>query len=326
MNIIVTGSIAYDYLMRFPGKFADHLMLEHLRQISVSFLVEDMTRHWGGNAANIAFTMAQLNMRPYLFGTVGRDFGDYRTWLEDAGVNTSTVRQLEDVFCASFFVNTDLELNQIASFYSGAMARARDFSLADVYDGSPDLVIISPNDPQAMANHAEECRTRGIRFIYDPSQQIARLNGDDLQQGLKGAYILIANYYEAEMIFKKTGLTLDDLRQQVEVLIITQGEKGSHIYTGDQKIEIPAFPVTDIKDPTGVGDSYRAGLLCGIAQGWSWELAGRMGAMCAAYVLEQVGPQGHRFTREAFVARFRAQFDDAGVLDAWLSQQATLPA
>lgn len=326
MNIIVTGSIAYDYLMRFPGKFADHLMLEHLNQISVSFLVDDMTRHWGGVAANIAFTMGQLKLRPHLFGTVGRDFGDYRAWLEAVEVDTRTVRQLEDVFCASFFVNTDLENNQIASFYSGAMARAREFSIADVYEGIPDLVIISPNDPQAMLSYAEECRTRGIRFVYDPSQQVPRLSGDELRQSMVGAYVMVVNYYEAEMICKKTGMSIDDIRRQVEVLIITQGAQGSHIYTGDQRLEVPVYPVADIKDPTGVGDGYRAGLLCGIAQGWDWKLTGEVGALCAAYVLEQVGPQGHRFTREEFVARFRQQFNDEGVLDTWLTQQVALPA
>lgn len=323
MNIIVTGSIAYDYLMRFPGKFADHLMLEHLHQISVSFLVEDMTKHWGGVGANIAFTMGLLELHPKLFGTVGRDFPDYRLWLENAGVDTSTVRQLDDVFTASFFANTDLENNQIASFYSGAMARARDFSLADVFPGKPDLVIISPNDPQAMMNYAEECRARGIRFVYDPSQQVPRLSGEELRASLHGAYAMVVNYYEAEMISKKTGLSIDDLKNEIGVLIITQGKRGSHIYENGTRIEVPVFPVDSILDPTGVGDAFRAGLLCGIAHGWNWKLAAEVGSLCAAYVLEQVGPQGHRFTRQAFVERFRTVFDDHGVLDRWL---ATSPA
>jgi adenosine kinase len=319
MDIIVTGSIAYDYLMRFPGKFTDHFMEGHLQHISLSFLVEDMTKHWGGVAANIAYTMGLLRLRPRLFGTVGRDFGDYRAWLENAGVDTATVRQLDDVFCASFFVNTDLENNQIASFYSGAMARARDFSIADVYAGQPDFAIISPNDPQAMIRYAEECRARGIRFMYDPSQQVPRLSGEELRTGVQGAALMVVNRYEAELICKKMEITLEALREQVEVLIITQGGEGSHIYTNGTRIDVPVFPVAHIQDPTGVGDAYRAGLLCGIAHGWPWKLAGEVGALCAAYVLERVGPQGHRFTPGEFTERFRTHFDDDGLLDGWRS-------
>lgn len=324
MDIIVTGSIAYDYLMRFPGRFTEHMILEQLHQVSLSFLVEDMTKHWGGIGANIAYTMALLGLRPKLAGTAGRDFGDYRVWLESAGVDTSGVRQLDDVFTASFFANTDLDNNQICSFYSGAMAHARKYSLADLYPGNPDMVIISPNDPVAMLNLAEECRTRGIRFIYDPSQQVPRFNGDELRQGLTGAYAMVVNAYEAELICNKTGMTIDDLRNEIEILVITQGKNGSHIYTNGERIDVPIVPVNEIKDPTGVGDAYRAGLLCGMANGWSLKLSGEIGALCAAYVLEQVGTQNHRFTIPEFITRFRQHFDDQGQLDRLL--QSTVKA
>lgn len=323
MDIIVTGSIAYDYLMRFPGRFTDHLIKESLHQVSLSFLVDDMTRHWGGVAANISYSMALFGLQPRLMGTVGRDFEDYRRWLNAAGVDTSTVRQLDDVFCASFFVNTDLENNQIASFYSGAMAQARNYHLSDLPGNVPDLVVISPNDPVAMQNLAEECRQLGLRFVYDPSQQVPRLNGDELRQGMEGAYMLIVNAYEASLICEKTGLSIDQLRDQVEVLVITQGKHGSHIYAGNGLIEVPVAPVADIADPTGVGDAFRAGLLCGVAHGAPWETAGEMGALCAAYVLEQVGPQSHRFTPGEFAQRFRATFDDGGVLDRLIAAQAS---
>jgi adenosine kinase len=318
MDIIVTGSIAYDYLMRFPGRFTDHLIRDQLHQVSLSFLVDDMTKHWGGVAANIAYSLALLGLRPKLMGTVGRDFADYRNWLESAGVDTSTVRQIDEVFTASFFANTDLDNNQIASFYSGAMAYARDYSLADAYDGTPDLVVISPNDPQAMANLAEECRQRGIRFIYDPSQQVPRLTGDELRRDMQGAYAMVVNAYEAEIICKKTGLTIDDLRQLVELLVITRGKDGSRIYTNGEIVEVPAFPPKEIKDPTGVGDAYRAGLIRGIVSGWPLRLAGEVGALCATYVLEQVGTQNHRFTLLEFIERFRTRFDDGGVLEELL--------
>ena len=268
MEIVATGSIAYDYLMRFPGRFAEHFIQEQLHQVSLSFLVDEMTRHWGGVAANIAYSMALLGLRPKLMGTVGKDFGEYRKWLEEAGVDTSSVRQIDEVFTASFFANTDLDNNQIASFYAGAMAYANDYHLADAFASDPDLVIISPNDPRAMVSLPEECRKRGIRFIYDPSQQVARLSGDDLRQGMEGAYAMVVNAYESEIIAKKCGMSLRDMRDAIELLVVTQGDKGSYIYTNGDMIEVPIFPVGQIKDPTGVGDAYRAGLIRGIASGW----------------------------------------------------------
>ncbi|NDJ62318.1 MAG: carbohydrate kinase family protein [Chloroflexi bacterium] len=326
MNIIVTGSIAYDYLMRFPGRFTDHLIREQLHQVSLSFLVDDMTKHWGGVAANIAYTLALLGLRPKLMGTVGRDFSDYRLRLESVGVNTSTIRQIDDVFTASFFVNTDLDNNQIASFYTGAMSHARHYSLADVYDGSPDIVVISPNDPEAMMKIADECRQRNIRFMYDPSQQVPRLDGEALRQGMAGAYAMVLNAYEAEMISEKTGYSLDQLRQEVELLVITQGPRGSHIYLNGDLHAVPVFPVDEIKDPTGVGDAYRAGLLAGLAYDWPIDLAGKVGSLCAAYVLEQVGTQNHDFTVTEFAQRFRTHFDDQGLLDMLSSDGGRLDA
>ncbi|MBZ0277890.1 MAG: carbohydrate kinase family protein [Anaerolineae bacterium] len=319
MDIMITGSIAYDYLMRFPGHFSEHLIKDQLHQVSLSFLVDDMTKHWGGVAANISVNLALMGLRPRLMGTAGRDFGDYRAWLDKIGVDTSTVRQIDEVFTASFFANTDLDNNQIASFYSGAMAYAKDYSLADACgDQWPDLVVISPNDPQAMSNLVSECRQRGIRFVYDPSQQVPRLSGEELRRDMEGAYAMVVNAYEAEIICHKTGQTLNDLRKAIEILVITQGERGSHIYLNGDLINIPPFPPTAIKDPTGVGDAYRAGLLRGIAAGWPLELAGQVGALCATYVLEHVGTQNHRYTLTEFVKRFRTRFDDQGRLDTLL--------
>lgn len=315
MEILITGSIAYDYLMRFPGRFTDHLIGDQLHQISLSFLVEDMTKHWGGVAANIAYTMALLGTRPKLMGTVGRDFGDYREWLERAGVDTSTVRQIDDVFTASFFVNTDLDNNQIASFYSGAMAHAKDLHLADVIRHKPDFVIISPNDPQAMSNLAAECREQNIRFIYDPSQQVARLDGEALRRDMQGAYAMIVNAYEAEVICKKTGQTLNDLRHQIEILVITQGKRGSHVYQHGELTDVPAFPAENIKDPTGGGDAFRAGFIRSLAANLPINLAAQVGSLCATYALEQVGTQNHSFTLHQFIERFRSEYQDHGLLD-----------
>ncbi len=318
MDIIVTGSIAYDYLMRFPGHFTDHLIAEQLHQISVSFLVEDMTKHWGGIAANIAFNAALLGLQPRLMGTVGRDFPDYQHWLESVGVDTSTVRQIDEVFTASFFANTDLANNQIASFYAGAMTYAKDFALADVYDGKPDLVIISPNDPDAMLNLAYECRQRDIRFVADPSQQIARFDRDQLNTFIADAFMLIVNAYEAEAICQKTNRTVDDLREEFDLLVITQGERGTHIYDRGRLINVPTFPPRVIKDPTGAGDAFRGGFLRGLAASWPLEFSGQVGNLCATLALEHVGTQNHRFSPQTFIERFREKVDDEGRLDALL--------
>ncbi len=318
MDTLVTGSIAYDYLMRFPGRFQQHFIPDELHNMSLSFLVDDMTKHWGGVAANIAFTMAKFGLRPKLMGTVGRDFGDYRRWLEGNGVDCSTVVQLEDVFTASFFSNTDEDNNQLAFFYGGAMNLARNFRIADVMDAIPDMVVISPNDPVAMNNLPEECRVRGLPFIYDPGQQVARLTGDELARGLDGAFMLVVNIYEASVIYEKTGMSLDDLRARVEVLVITASEHGSTIYARDETIKVRAVAPKHIADPTGAGDAYRAGFLLGLSKDMPLKLAAEIGALSATYALECVGTQNHNFSPAEFVARFRSGADDRGLLDQLL--------
>lgn len=323
MKIAVTGSIAFDYLMRFPGRFSEQLLADELHQISVSFLVDEMTRHWGGVAANIAYTMALLGLEPFLMGTVGRDFGEYQQRLERVGVRCDGVRWHNDVFTASFFANTDQDNNQIASFYAGAMALAKGYRLSDAFDFNPDLVVISPNDPAAMAQIAQECRERDIRFIYDPSQQVARLNGEELYRDMQGAYVMIVNSYEFEVISQKTGKTLDDLKHDIEVIVVTHGKRGSRIHTRDNSLDVPVFPQHSIADPTGVGDAYRAGFIYGVTAGWSLELAGQVGSLCATYVLEQVGTQNHTFTIEEFVHRFRTIYDDRGALDELINRQTS---
>ncbi len=317
MDIVVTGSIAYDYLMRFPGKFREHLLAENLDKISISFLVEDMSRHWGGIAANITYNLALLGHRPRLMGTVGKDFTDYRAWLESVGVDTTPVVVIDHVFTASFFANTDLENNQIASFYSGAMAFAKDYSLASTVTGTPDFVVISPNDPTAMLQLADECDERGIPFMYDPSQQVPRLEGDLLRHSIERCHMLIVNEYEWAMITGKTGMSREDVLKYAKVLIITLGKKGAEIYAEGNRHFIPTFPVPDhaIADPTGVGDAFRAGILRGMSLGWPWEVSGQTASLCAAYTLENVGTQTHVFTPQEFIARFRTVFDDHGVLD-----------
>lgn len=319
MDIIVTGSIAYDYLMRFPGSFKEHILTESLNQVSLSFLVEEMTKHRGGTAGNIAYTIARFGLRPRLMGTVGQDFGDYRAWLEDAGVDCSPVRVIHEVFTASFFCNTDNENNQISSFYSGAMSYAKDYALAHMPGSLGNLVIISPNDPQAMSNLAEECRQNKLRFVYDPSQQVARLDGDTLKRDMQGAYVMIVNEYETHIISTKTGMSLDEIRAAVNILVVTHGKEGSRIYTQHEVLEVPAFPTQVIKDPTGAGDAYRAGFVTGLVKDLPLKLCGEIGSLCATYVLEHIGTQNHHYTAAEFVSRFRSEFADDGQLDVLLA-------
>ncbi|MDE2951232.1 MAG: carbohydrate kinase family protein [Chloroflexota bacterium] len=318
MQIVITGSIAYDYLMRFPGRFKEYFIADALDHISLSFLVDDMSKHWGGAAANIAYTMAKFGMRPKLMGTVGGDFGEYRQWLEGKGVDCSTVVQIDEVLTASFFGNTDEDNNQLAFFYGGAMNLARNYSLADVTSECPDMVVVSPNDPVAMVKLTDECRARGIPFVYDPSQQAPRLGGEALRRGMLGARLMVVNAYEASVICSKTGLTLDELRDQIEILIVTASENGSTVYTAGEAMEIPAFAPSKIIDPTGAGDAYRAGLMAGIARGLPLEASAKVGALSATFALEQIGTQNHDFTVAGFVERFRSLTDDGGDLDRLL--------
>ena len=320
MNIIVTGSIAYDYLMTFPGRFQEHILPTEIANLSVSFLVDAMVRQRGGVAPNIAYTLALLGERPRVMATVGQDFDEYRAWLEAQGVDASAIKVIEDDFTASFFVSTDQENNQIAMFYTGAMAYAHTCSFQDLGDEPIDLAIISPNDPRAMVQYPEECKKLGIPYLYDPSQQIVRLSGEQLRAGIEGARLLMVNEYEFGMIHEKTGLTKKDVTGQVGALVITLGKKGSAIHVQDRVIHVPIVPPTRLVDPTGVGDAYRAGLVKGLTLPHQdpWEIAGQMGAVSAAFVLEQKGTQSHRYTQAEFVARYREHFYDGGLLDAML--------
>lgn len=315
MRTVVTGSIAYDYLMSFPGKFTEHLLPEHFHRVSLSFLVDTMDKRRGGCAPNIAYTLALLGERPYLMGTAGQDFDDYRRWLDAAGVDTSLVGIVQDKFTASFFCSTDESNNQIASFYTGAMAHASELSFRTA--GPIDLVIISPNDPAAMVQYAEECRTLGIKFIFDPGQQCARMSGDELTDGLSGAFMVICNDYEFELIRQKTGKSEADILAGSELLVITKGEHGSSIMrsgrrpAGDgqrSQIDVPAVTPHKIADPTGVGDAFRGGFMKGLSSGASDEVCGRLGSVAATYALEHLGGTSHSYSWREFVDRYEQHF------------------
>ena len=317
MKIAITGSVAYDYIMSYPGEFKEMLIADQLDKISVSFLVDSMSRHRGGVATNIAYTLALLGETPILVAAAGNDFTEFGNTLSDVGVDLSGVVVQNDVHTASFFVTTDRDNNQIATFYAGAMARAGEVTLAGVLKDPVDLVVISPNDPVAMDQYVSECNAGGTPYLYDPSQQVARTDGETLKRGVSGATMLIVNEYEYSALQNKTGLTHENMAAMVETIIVTFGEQGAMIYTQDGETQIPAVSPDNIVDPTGVGDAFRSGLLKGIANDWPLELSAKVGALAATYVLEQLGTQNHSFSRDGFVARFRQHFDDEGYLDSW---------
>lgn len=310
MTIAVTGSMAYDYIMSFPGRFVEHILPDQIEILSVSFLVDSMRRERGGCGGNIAYNLALLGQRPLLMATVGQDAPEYIAWLREQGVNTSGVLQLPNEFTASFFVSTDRDNNQIASFYTGAMAKAGHLSFKDYDPGTIEIAIISPNDPGAMVKYARECQELGISYIYDPSQQIPRLSPAELLEGIKGAKVLIVNDYEFGMIKKQTGLSDDEIQQLAEAVVITRGERGSAIRTSEDVWEIPTVPPRRVADPTGVGDAYRAGFITGMCRGLSWGVVGRMGSLAATYVLEEHGTQRHRYSLASFIQRYRETFSD----------------
>jgi len=306
--------------MTFPGYFRDHFLPDKLDSISLSFLVDSFTKRRGGIAPNIAYTLALLGERPHIMATVGEDFGEYRDWLESKGVDTSRMKVIPGVVTASFFCNTDRSNNQIASFYPGAMGCAKELSFRQWEGERPDLVVISPNDPEAMKQYVAECHELGIPYFYDPSQQIVRLTGDELRTGIVGGKALFVNDYELGLVQKMTGMNAQDMLQYLQFVVVTCGSQGSTIYTEQLEYHIPVVPPEQIADPTGVGDAYRGGFLTGYSHNLDLEICGQMGTLAATYCLEREGTQGHAYAKTEFIARFRQHFDDHGQLNRLLNK------
>jgi adenosine kinase len=300
LSILVTGSIAFDNIMDFPGYFKDHILPEKVHILSVSFLVESLKRQRGGAAANVAYNLALLGEKPRLLGAVGNDFDEYRGWLEGVGVDTSPVWVVPGEFTASAFITTDRDDNQITGFYPGAMRLASDLSINDLDDIS--LVVITPDDPGAMVKYPGECRSLGIPYVYSPGQQIVSLSPDQLTDGVTGARCVIGNDYEMEMIRSKTGHTHSDLLGMAEMVITTLGDRGSRIETADGAVDIAAVAPSQVVDPTGAGDAYVAGVAQGIATSNSPENFGRVAALSASYAISEYGTQAHTYSAAEFAA------------------------
>lgn len=311
MNIFVTGSIATDYLMVFPGRFTEQLVSDKLESLSLSFLVDDLAIHRGGAAANIAFNLGCLGLGPVLVGAVGADFAEYGEWLSAHGVDTSAVHISQDKHTARFLCTTDANQNQIASFYPGAMTESRDIDLKQIVDrfGGTDLVVIGPCDPAAMLRHTQECRDHSYPFAADPSQQLARLSGDEIRQLVDGAAYLFTNEYERGLLEHKTEWASEDIMSRVDVSVMTRGAKGVTVERPGEPVVSVTPPQELVKaDPTGVGDAFRAGFLAGVEWGVGDERAAQVGCMLATLVIESVGTQEHQVESGSFLERFSAAY------------------
>jgi adenosine kinase len=316
VTIVVTGSIATDHLMKFPGKFSEQLLADHLQKVSLSFLVDDLVIHRGGVAGNMAFAIGVLGGDVALVGAAGKDFEEYRSWLGDHGVDCESVLISESAYTARFVCTTDEDMAQIASFYPGAMSESRNIKLADVVSRTDaiDLVIVGANDPDAMFLHTEECRALGLAFAADPSQQLARLSGEEIRKLIDGATYLFTNDYEWDLLLQKSGWTEAEVMSQIGLRVTTLGPKGVDLVSADGSVvHVDVVPETHQADPTGIGDAFRAGFLTGRSAGLSLERSAQLASLVAVLVLEATGPQEWTWDRDAAVKRLSDAYgEEAG--------------
>ncbi len=311
MNLIVTGSLAFDHIMVFPDQFKNHILPDKIHILNVSFNVNSLQKEFGGTAGNIAYTLKLLEQNPIIVGTVGKDFVTYQKRLESLNLTTEHVQILEDEFTAQCFITTDQDDNQITVFHGGAMFQAHKKKLESFYVDSRDLVVISPNGTEAMVEHANFCRENEVKYIFDPSQSVLALTGEDLMQCIGGAEFLIVNDYEWQIIQNKTELNLENIFQYANNLIITLGAEGSIIQNKNEKMQIGVANPDQIVDPTGCGDAYRAGFMFALRLGHDLKKCAQIAATASSYAIEQYGTQNHKFTPEDFAKRYELNFKES---------------
>ena len=307
MTVVCTGSIAYDYILTFKGHFKEHILLDKTHILNLSFLVDDLQKRRGGVAGNYAHNLVLLGYPAAVLATAGTDATEYRNWLVARGVDCRGLRLLEGELSATGFTTTDLDANQLTGYYGGAMWRAAMLGLDDA-PPAVDAVIIGPNDPGAMKRLVHESRERGIPFVFDPAHQLPMMSSEDVTDSTRGAWIVIGNDYELELIEQRTKHDVDGLLDLAEIVVTTLGRQGSRIATRDQKVEIPAAPPLRESDPTGAGDAYRAGLVASLLRGLDLNVAGRVASLAATYAIEQVGTVEHDYTHAEFTRRYREAF------------------
>ena len=311
MRVIVTGSLAYDYIMNFPGKFSDHILPDKVHMLTVSFLVDSMKKMRGGTAGNIAYTLALLGAKTAIVSAAGQDFREYRDFMHGRGIDTRGIKEVANEFTASCFINTDQSNNQIVAFYPGAVVHAREVTLASLGLEKGDWVIISPTDPESMQRHTNECKAAGVSYIFDPGKQVPRLSKEQIIDGLDGCAVLVGNDYEFGMMSKATGLTEQQLFDRAPITVMTRGEEGSRIMVrGGETVEIPVAKPSSVVDPTGAGDAYLGALAFGLAKKLPHATTGRLAALAATYAIELKGCQEHTYSIDDFARRYQGVFGE----------------
>jgi len=310
VSVVCTGSIAYDYILSFKGRFKDHILADKTHILNLSFLVDELRKRRGGVAGNYAYNLSLLGYPAAVLATAGSDAAEYRDWLMGLGIDCQGLRLLDGEITATGFTTTDMDDNQLTGYYGGAMGRAAMLGLDDATPGA-EALIVGPNDPSAMIRLVKESRDRGLPFVFDPAHQLPRLSPEDVAEGARGAWILIGNDYELELIMQRTGRNMDGLVAMAAMVVTTLGRDGSRIATRNGVVDIPPAPARIESDPTGAGDAYRAGLVAGLLRGLELEQAGRVASLAATYAIEQVGTVEHAYTREAFSQRYREAFGDS---------------
>lgn len=315
MSTFITGSVAYDNIMNFPGHFKDHILPEKIHVLNLSFLVNTLKRQRGGVAANIAYTMALLGRPPAVFTSVGaNDWADYEAWMSRHGIDTRFVKVVPEEFTATCYITTDMDNNQITGFYTGAMAHDKERSLTEVPRHELDLVVIGPTEPEPIVKFTQECQELGVPYVWSPIWQIIRMTPEELSQGVRGAKVTVANDYEYELIKDKTGMDQRAILEHAEMVVTTKGKHGSVIMTRDEVAAIPPAKPVEVVDPVGAGDAYLGGLVFALESGLDIQRAGRVAALAAVYAIEHYGTQAHIYTREEFVQRYFDNFGDEPVV------------
>jgi adenosine kinase len=303
---LICGSLAFDKIMQYHGRFADTLLADQLHRVNVSFLVPTLRTEYGGCSANIAYNLKLLGGEPLIMATLGQDGADYLERLRNFGIKTRAIKTIQDAYTAQCFVTADQDNNQINAFHPGAMQFSHENNVAD--QGPLRVAIIAPDGRDGMLKHARDCAAQGLPFMFDPGQQLPMFSGEELLTFIEQATYLAANDYEFEMVMDRTGLSLEQIAARLEALIVTRGEKGSEIYAGGERHDIPAVPATAVVDPTGCGDAYRAGLLYGIAQGYDWPTTGRIASLLGSIKIAHQGGQNHSFTPAEIADKFETAF------------------
>jgi adenosine kinase len=320
MDVIVSGSIGYDYIMDYDGKFADRIMPDKIHSLSLGFLVDKLEKQFGGTSPNIAYTLKLLGIEPHIIGCAGNDFGPYGEFLRHHHIDISSVHLHKDMLTGCYFVTTDKDDNQIGSFYTGPIRHSATLKIQDMIEQIPKLgharlfAMLAPTDPKAMMNHLRECKTLSIPYCFDPAFQISQFSKGELLEGISSAALLIGNDYEISLMKEQTGLTHEALLTLSSVVITTLGNKGSTVETEHDHIHIPPAKPVAIVDPTGAGDAYRAGFIAGHLRGFPLETCGKMGAVASVYTVEKYGTVTHEFTKDEFIQRYRDNFSDTFTL------------